>query len=498
MRTTPETLPASDDGRHLVPLGLATALAAVAVVTGRAEVLVLMAAAPILWAVIQKPDVAVVVVVAILFTNAAVIAVKFHGAPPALGMLAPAPLVLALYIHLVRQERSVIVTRTLPWITLFLAFQMLSFVLARNPKLAWSTMNVSILEGLFLYLLVTNVVRGRNLVHVLVWTLAACGAFMGGLSLIQWVTGNYQQNFGGFAQIAEGLGLGLETARGKIHTPRLCGPIGEQNRYAQVMAMLIPLLYCYALAEARPKVRNMLYVALALTSAGCLLTYSRGAMVSLGMVGVLMVGHRCVPSKHLGLVGLACVMLFMVSPNLQSRVLTIPRALGILGQYGGESEEPDGAVKGRATAMLAATRVFIDNPLLGVGPGQFNQYSRAYSRLGGFRAFEGNREAHCLYLELAAENGVLGLGTFLVFIGVSITQLRRARHRLLQNDPAAALRISGFMFAVLAYAATALFLHFSYARYFWLILALSDSASRLALLDGASNGASNVADTEVA
>jgi len=53
----------------------------------------------------------------------------------------------------------------------------------------------------------------------------------------------------------------------------------------------------------------------------------------------------------------------------------------------------------------------------------------------------------------------------------------------LANRRAAALQTQGLMLSVVAYLATALFLHFSYARFFWLLLALADSDVRLSECD---------------
>lgn len=468
------------------PLLIALTAAVAAIALRRAEVLAVVAAAPLIWAAMRRHDAAVIAVVAVLYTNAAIVAVKFHGAPKALAMAVPAPLLLALYHHLVRRQRPVIVTRTLPWFAAFLFLQTLSFLLARNPASAWTTMQVGILEGLFLYLLLTNAIRSRKLLRQLAWTVAVAGALMGLLSLVQATTGSYHNDFGGFAQISEGRGVGVETARGMVHSRRLCGPIGEQNRYAQVLLMLLPLGYCFMRAETRRSRKGLMLICLLLIGAGCMLTYSRGAMVAIGFTILLMGVMRAIPPRHLALAAVAACLLVAASPSVQKRLLTIPRALGVLGGGGAaEEQRPDGAARGRATAMLAAARVFLDNPVLGVGPGQFNELSRRYSRQGGLRAFEEHREAHCLYLELAAENGALGLAAFLGLVGVSLRELSRARRRRRDaGDTEAALRITGFQFAILAYLASAVFLHFSYARYFWLMLALADCCSRLELASG--------------
>ena len=44
--------------------------------------------------------------------------------------------------------------------------------------------------------------------------------------------------------------------------------------------------------------------------------------------------------------------------------------------------------------MLAAGRVWVDHPLLGVGADSFGLYSRQYGQMGGLRALEGIGPEH--------------------------------------------------------------------------------------------------------
>jgi O-antigen ligase len=129
--------------------------------------------------------------------------------------------------------------------------------------------------------------------------------------------------------------------------------------------------------------------------------------------------------------------------------------------------------------MLAALSVTADYPLFGVGPGMFNYYSREYGNEGGLRALEGTREAHSLYLELAAEHGCIGLLCFLSMVSVSLVNLARMRRFWQSRDRQLEYLATGYILALATYLTTGLFLHFSYARYFWLVLALADATSHV-------------------
>jgi O-antigen ligase len=416
----------------------------------------------------------------VLYTNAAVVAVKFHDVPPKLAMLTPAPLLLPLAVHLLMRREKILLTPALPWIVLFIGVQMISALACPQPELALDSLKTTVLEGLLLYLVVTNVIRSERTLKWAVGALLAAGFFLGALSVMQQATGTFQKNYGGFAQVAEGEGFGVPSGYGVTRQRRLCGPVGEQNRYAQIMLMLLPLGYFSIRAEASWRRKLLWGAGTALAAMGCILTFSRGAVVGFGIVIVVMMVMGYVkPSQLFGL-GVAVLLLLAAAPQFQKRLASIPTALGVFTGEARDADAVDGAIRGRATAMLAAARVWADHPVLGVGPGMFNYYSRNYGKEGGLRALEGTREAHSLYLEIAAESGTLGLAAFGAVMAVSLSLLARLRRQFLRSRPFLANMAAGLFLALTAYLATGLFLHLSYARYFWLMLAVADSLAFVA------------------
>jgi putative inorganic carbon (HCO3(-)) transporter len=85
-----------------------------------------------------------------------------------------------------------------------------------------------------------------------------------------------------------------------------------------------------------------------------------------------------------------------------------------------------------------------------------------------------NREAHNLFLGIAAETGALGLICFLLIVGLTLYRLNTTRREVLDERPDLANTVTGWLLAIVAYLATGMFLHFAYVRYFWLILALGE------------------------
>jgi O-antigen ligase len=120
-----------------------------------------------------------------------------------------------------------------------------------------------------------------------------------------------------------------------------------------------------------------------------------------------------------------------------------------------------------------------DHVLLGVGPGGFPAVYQRYVSTLGIQPHEGAREAHNLYAGLGAEIGVVGLSVFLAVVVVVVRGLLRARREWEPLDRDRSRMAGAFLLALTGYLATAMFLHLSYQRYFWVLLALAVCASEL-------------------
>ena len=81
-----------------------------------------------------RPDLAVPVVLFVMYSNAAVVAVRFHGVPAITAMLVPAPLLIPFICNVLLRQQSVVVTSALPWILLFVGWQMLCAMVSTDAN----------------------------------------------------------------------------------------------------------------------------------------------------------------------------------------------------------------------------------------------------------------------------------------------------------------------------------------------------------------------------
>jgi len=139
--------------------------------------------------------------------------------------------------------------------------------------------------------------------------------------------------------------------------------------------------------------------------------------------------------------------------------------------------------RGRITEMVAGLLIFADHPLIGVGPEMYRRHYPEYARVAGGRVRPNTREAHSLPVHIAAEHGIIGLGLFGAIFLVTLRDLWRARRRVAETNRDHAQLITGVMLAIVCFMTTSVFLHASFIRYQWFLLALGASTSRVMLAE---------------
>ncbi|MFQ5856329.1 MAG: O-antigen ligase family protein [Anaerolineae bacterium] len=438
---------------------------------------VLLALAAMAW-----PDIATLAVIFIIYSNAAVVAVKFHGVPYIVGASVPVLLVIPLANYLIFRKQKLIINPALPLIIALLVIQLISALFSEHIDIAMEWLINFAIEGVALYFLINNLVRTPKMLRRAIWVLLGTGIIMGGLPLYQQVTGTFDNNYGGFAQTSvEPFGTGVENLQGEAGQFRLAGSLGEQNRHAQIMLMLVPLGLFRMWGERSRWLRALAAVATGLIIIGAALAFSRGAAVAFALLLMIMTFMRFIKPYQIAIGLLAGILLLQVMPQYGARLNTLQILSSVAADESAGISEADTSTQSRVTEMLAAVLVFADHPLIGVGPGVFGQFYEESAKRVGIRVKLGrNRRAHSLLPGIAAETGVLGLFCFLAIVFVTLRDLILTRRRCMQSHPELANMAAGFMLAVISYLLTGIFLHFAFIRFFWLIMALAGAASYVA------------------
>lgn len=178
---------------------------------------------------------------------------------------------------------------------------------------------------------------------------------------------------------------------------------GWPNELAMFMALGVPFSV-YALQVAkRPATRVLALCGLGLTGLGLLTTFSRGSWLALvaATMALLLVG----PAKF---VLRACVL-----GVICAAILDVASGSVFSARAGSLLNDP--SIIQRVSLQIAGLLMFQAHPIVGVGPGGFAESLDSYGpQVAGLYDYVGT--AHNVYVDMAAETGILGLTAFLGFL----------------------------------------------------------------------------------
>lgn len=433
-------------------------------------------------AILRRPVLGLVALVALVYLHASDVLVLRYGFPSILQLL-----VVPLCLLALAEWRGDVLHGFSPWVlTAALAAYVLVFLAsttaAIEPALA-DARTFDAGKGFLLFALVVLLATTPSRVRAGAWTLVGAGFILGGLGLVQLAMGDFASGFGGFA--------GVETAQvyGDVMQPRLSGPLGDPNYFAQILVMVVPLGLFLAWKERKRWLRVAALVASVVAAGAALATYSRGGAVALGVVLILSLALARLDRHRL--VGLGAAVLLggtLLLPGDVARRLGTLRQI-VPGQV--QVEQLDSSFQNRILQARTAWRMFLDHPIRGVGAGNYTRHYTEYADEIGSTAPEyyrdgGGHYPHNLYLELAAETGFPGVMAFggvilLVFGGLGRA---RAAYGTAGRELPEALA-SGLLVALAGFLVTSLFLHGHYQDYLWVLFGLSAALIREAPTTGA-------------
>jgi O-antigen ligase len=295
--------------------------------------------------------------------------------------------------------------------------------------------------------------------------LIVSGVFLSVLSLHQAATGAYAQTYGGFAVAT------IENIVGTTNAYRIGGPFGDPNFFGQVLVVAVALALAVVTSTRSRRVRRACVAAAVFCGITVFLTYSRGALVALAVVVLVWLWSNRRRGLVVGCIVAAILAIALLPGAYGSRLSQVAE---IVPGVGSAANTTDPALRGRESALIVGMHMFEDHPLFGVGAGNFPVRYLDYATSVGLTASGQQLSPHNLALEVAAEDGVVGVIVFGAIVVGSFASLRRARRSFLEasEDDAAGL-VAGVRNALVGYLVASLFLHAAYPQMLWLLLAFA-------------------------
>ena len=255
---------------------------------------------------------------------------------------------------------------------------------------------------------------------------------------------------------------------------RLGGAGVNPNELAALLVAALALASAFAAGWRRsPLVRFLAFVTIAFCVAGVVLSFSRGGLVALAvaLVAAVALGGRW----RVPMIGFAGVVIVL--------------SLGYFALFADAEQREritalDGGA-GRTDIWAVGWRMVEVNPVGGVGAGNFPVSSvRFLLAPGAIRAdkfiVDEPAVAHNMYLELLAEEGVVGLALFLFILGFGVVSaLRAARAFGEKGDERLELLARSVAVALIALLAADFFGSFQFSKQLWLLLALGPALYRI-------------------
>jgi len=260
--------------------------------------------------------------------------------------------------------------------------------------------------------------------------------------------------------------------------------LADENDFAIAMNMAIPYAFALLAVERGIGRRICLFGALGILILATAATMSRGGFI--GLAAVLFMLSLRLPRKLLSMT-LVIVMIVGLVTLAPSKYWTEVRTIST------STDENDTGYK-RLYLWKIAWRMFLDNPILGVGPAnyQYNNFfyedeketSRGYHIWG--------RVSHSVYFTLLPEYGIVGTVLFFIIVIKGIRARRRAlrtcRSQLAREDlsPESRERIrfyqqmlAGMDGVIFTFLVTGAFIAVLYYPHLWVLTAFTAVGLRL-------------------
>jgi O-antigen ligase len=348
----------------------------------------------------------------------------------------------------------------------------LSLIYASDPMRAQTGL-ASFLKDAIIAVLVVLLIQSKEFFRMAIWGFLAVGILLGSIAIFQYFTGTFDNPYWGLAESQ------VMNIVSRVEGYRIMGTFLDPNFFAQVMVVIIPLALNRLLYEEKLFYKFLALWSLAASFLTVIFTFSRGGFLALSLVlGLLVIWRK--PPLVAVLSGLLILFLLIpfLPPTYFERIQTILEYL----PFRGSDVRGEVSFRGRLSEYEVGWQMFTDNPILGIGYENYPAYYLDYSIKLGLDPRRTERSAHSLYLEILAEQGLVGMlffGLILYSIYKSLTKSRKIFLKIMMQGYAD-MALS-FQIGLTGYLAAAVFIHGAFPRNLWLLIGVGLSAAQMAI-----------------
>ncbi|MCC6144261.1 MAG: O-antigen ligase family protein [Candidatus Hydrogenedentes bacterium] len=336
------------------------------------------------------------------------------------------------------------------------------------------------LMNLLLYLLLAvNVLDTTRKLHYYIILLLACAAIMSFVSFAQYLMPSLQvaqeqawARMGGAGSWA-GAYIDPESLAGEPAI-RVSGRQAHSLWLAMTLLLLLPL-HTYWWTTAKTKTMRTLIILMVLLEVVTLvLTFTRTAFLVGIVIGLMLWTRHLVRMNPLRFFGFLLILVigYTLLPNAYKERVLSPK------QYVGSQ-----SVQSRLALQEAAWDYTMENPIFGTGPGGFGEnFIRETNETATTMRFMVLKQAwnavfigtHNLYLQLSANQGLVGLALYLVFFVLTLRKLWVYEQQLIRDGDIRGATLAGAVFvSLIGFALCGVFLHALMQKIWWMVAAVA-------------------------
>jgi probable O-glycosylation ligase (exosortase A-associated) len=242
---------------------------------------------------------------------------------------------------------------------------------------------------------------------------------------------------------------------------RLYGPegsmIGDNNDFGLALNMTLPLLFFLARTESEPWVRRLFGFLFLCTIPAIFCTYSRGALLGLAVLMILMILQLKERWVLLPVIAFGLTIVSLIAPPQWKERMNPTREGAV-----------DSSARQRLDVWTYSVNLALDYPITGGGFATFTkELSPRYAPPGVFVL-----GPHSVYFGLLAEHGFVGLFLYLILVAFCFASAHRLKKwAKYYGDMRVVNYVTMFRYSLIGFLVSGCFLGRAYFDYFFAIVA---------------------------
>lgn len=421
---------------------------------------------------VLRPDVAMIILVASVYTNSSDVLERAFGIPSLNQALIAVAFLSVIGTRAVIQKRPLRFGITEMAIALYMAMAIVSLFAAGEVGEGIYAIE-DFAKDFVIVLVIVQLCAEERTWKQMQWTLLASAGILGTMTVYQTLTGNYEFEFWGYAKVP------FHQIVGNFDSARPTGPLDDPNYYSQILLFIQPIAfyrwYAPTVKTLWPRLLAFIFWANIVLTA--IFSYSRSAFLMLVAIMIIIVLERKMDIFKVA-VG-AFVLITAITPFLPDGYTD--RISTLTGVFQSAEMQTEASFEGRTSQAVVAMKMFQQNAITGVGYSLYEENYLEYSAKVGLDQRGEARAAHSIYLEVMAETGLMGMITFgfMLYIFYSVSQ-KAVRDLTAIGRADLVPWIRGIQLGFLSYLLTSIFLHDDWPRHFRLGLGLMATCSVMA------------------